>query len=50
MKDIESLLCIKFEGPDIQESAEKIYSHTVKFWWDSKEQHTIQRKFKNDRP
>ena len=47
-RNMESLLCIKVEGPDIQEPAEKIYSSTVKFWWGSKEQHTTQRKFKND--
>ena len=45
--NIESLLRIKVEGPDLTEFAEKMCANAVTLWWESKERRTTQGKRKN---
>ena len=45
-RNIEFLLPIKVEGPDLKEFAEKMYAN-AEIWWDSKERRTTQQKRKN---
>ena len=46
-RNIESLLCIKIEGPDLKEFAEEMCANAVTLWWESKERCTTQGKCKN---
>ena len=46
-RNIESVLRIKVEGPDLKEFVEKMCANTVTLWWESKEQHTTQGEHKN---
>ena len=46
-RNIESLLHIKVEGPDLKEFAEKMCANTVTLWWESEERCTTQGKHKN---
>ena len=39
-RNIESLLRIKVEGPDLKEFAEKMFANAVTLWWESKQRHT----------
>ena len=46
-RNIEFLLHIKVEGPELKDAAEKIHANTDTLWWNSKERHTSQQKHKN---
>ena len=43
-RNIEFLLHIKVEGPDLKEFAEKMYANAEILWWDSKERRTTPQK------